>query len=42
MSDGPKLDRVFDALLSAALVAEGKRGERVVASVTVDDFREAA
>jgi poly(A) polymerase len=42
MSDGPKLDRVFDALESAAFVAEGKRGERVVASVTVDEFREAA
>jgi poly(A) polymerase len=42
MSDGPKLDRVFDALESAAFVAEGKRGERVVASVTIDDFREAA
>jgi poly(A) polymerase len=42
MSDGPKLDRVFDALESAAFVAEGRRGERVVASVTVEEFREAA
>ncbi len=42
MSDGPKLDRVFDALESAAFVAEGRRGERVVATVTVEEFREAA
>ena len=42
MSDGPKLDRVFDALESAAFVAEGRRGERVVAPVTVEEFREAA
>jgi poly(A) polymerase len=41
MSEGPNLDRVFDALESAAFVAEGKRLDRVVTPVTVDDFREA-
>jgi poly(A) polymerase len=42
MSDDPKLDRVFDALECAAFVAEGKRLDPVVTTVTVDDFREAA
>ncbi len=41
MSDDPKLDRVFDALECAAFVAEGKRLDPVVTTVTVDDFREA-
>lgn len=42
MSDDPKLDRVFDALESAAYVAEGKPGERLVTPVSADDFLAAA
>jgi poly(A) polymerase len=41
MPDGPQLDRVFDALESAAHVAEGRGAERVVAQVTLDDFQAA-
>ena len=42
MSDGPKLDRVFDALESAAHVAEGRGVERVVTAVSMEEFLAAA
>ena len=42
MGEASALDRVFDALESAALAAEGRPLDRVVATVTPDDFREAA
>jgi len=41
MSEPPQLDRVFDALEAAAGVAEGRALDRVVTTVTADDFREA-
>jgi poly(A) polymerase len=40
-SEGPQLDRVFDALECAASVAEGRNLDRVVTTVTSDDFRAA-
>jgi poly(A) polymerase len=41
MSEAPQLDRVFDALESAAFVAEGKGGDRVLVPVTLEDFQAA-
>jgi poly(A) polymerase len=40
-SEGPQLDRVFDALESAACVAEARGLDRVVTTITADDFRAA-
>lgn len=42
MDGTPQLDRVFDALEAAAMVAEGRPAARVVTSVTVEDFQAAA
>ncbi|HEY8087261.1 MAG TPA: HD domain-containing protein [Polyangiaceae bacterium] len=40
--EGPRVDRVFDALEAAALVAEGKAPQALVQPVSMDDFRAAA
>jgi poly(A) polymerase len=42
MAEAPQLDRVFDALEAAALVAEGHAQGRVAAAVSFDDFAAAA
>src|SRR5580704_3234449 len=42
MAEAPQLDRVFDALEAAALVAEGRAQGRVAVAVSFDDFRAAA
>ena len=42
MGEASGLDRVFDALEAAALAAEGKPLDRAIATVSPDDFREAA
>src|SRR6516162_442377 len=42
MGEAPALDRVFDALEAAALAAEGRPLDRLVTTVSPEDFREAA
>jgi hypothetical protein len=42
MTEAPQVDRVFDALEAAALVAEGKAPQSLVQPLSMDDFRAAA